>query len=188
MISQAGSYIAGIHLIVDGVVSDSLPPLSVGHRSHEILSRGDLIGLESLARRCEPISPSLCRALTPVELLFVETTQWLSVMRDDPAIQHALLHHLVSRYMRVRESSRCSRSVEVQLCRLLSRLASSCAVSQSADRVVLPAEITFQTLSELMGVSGRQFRQARQIVNSLSNSDACIAFDIEEVRQIASSA
>jgi CRP-like cAMP-binding protein len=185
MISQAGSYIAGIHLIAEGVVSDTIPS-SRGVQSHvDVLAAGDLIGLEILAHHAKSISSSRCRALTSVELLFVDTSQWMSTMDTDSMLERSLLHYVVTRHMRVREASRHSVSVDAQLCRLLQRLADCCIVSQDTGVVELPAEITLQMLGDLLGMSSRQLRQARQHIQSLTKGDACITFELAEIRQIA---
>lgn len=184
MISQAGSYIAGIHLIVEGVVSDTIPSGSIGQNSVDILAAGDLIGLEILAHHSKSISSSRCRALTPVELLFLETSQWVSIMDADSMIERALLQYVVSRHMRARASSHYSASVDAQLCRLLQRLADCCDVSEVTGMVVLPAEITLQMLGDLLGISSRQLRQARKHIQSLTKSDSRITFESTEIRQI----
>jgi len=150
-------------------------------RNSDILGAGDLIGLEILERNSDGLSISLCRALTDVELLFVERTQLESALDDDPAIQRALLRYVASRYVFTREDPRQRASVEAQLCRLLLRLGEACGRPVGGG-TALPVEITLRTLGELLCISSRQLRHARQAIQSLEISDSGIEFDPEEAR------
>lgn len=182
MICQAGSYVAGIHLIVRGVVSDTMLTMEGAQRNSDILGAGDLIGLEILERNSVGLSISLCRALTDVELLFVERSQLESALDDDPAIQRALLRYVASRYVFTREDPRQRVPVEAQLCRLLLRLGEACGRPVDGGCTALPVEITLRTLGELLCISSRQLRHARQAIQSLEINDSGIEFDLEEAR------
>ena len=184
MICQVGSYVAGIHLVVGGVVSDMMLAMGGEQRNSDILGAGDLIGLEILERNSDGLSISLCRALTAVELLFVERRQLESALDDDPALQQTFLRYVVSRYVFTRKDPRQRASVEVQLCRLLLRLGEACGLPVDDGGIALPAEITLRTLGELLCISSRQLRHARQAIQSLEINDSGIDFDLDEARRI----
>lgn len=184
MICQVGSYVAGIHLVVRGVVSDMMLATGGEQRNSDILGTGDLIGLEILERNSNRLSISLCRALTAVELLFVERRQLESALDDDPALQRTFLRYAVSRYVSTRKDPRQRASGKVQLCRLLLRLGEACELSNDDSGIALPGEITLRTLGELLCISSRRLRHARQGIQSLETNDSGIEFDLDEARRI----
>lgn len=184
MICQAGSYVAGIHLIVEGIVSDMMLTVGGKDRNSSILGAGDLIGLEILGINSDDLSISLCRAVTAVELLFIERSYLESALSDDPVLQRALFRYAVSRYIVARKDPRQREPVEAQLCRLLLRLGEACGLSPSDNGIALPAEITLRTLGEILCISSRQLRHARQAVQSLEISDSGIEFDRGEARRM----
>jgi CRP-like cAMP-binding protein len=184
MICQAGSYVAGIHLIVQGIVSDMMLTMRGEDRDGNILGAGDLIGLEILGNNFDGLSISLCRAVTAVELLFIERSHLESALNDDPALQQALFQYAVSRYVATRKDPRQRESVEAQLCRLLLRLGEACGLAASGSSIILPIEITLRTLGEVLCISSRQLRHARQAVHSLEISDSGIEFDMSEARRM----
>jgi len=184
MICQSGSYVAGIHLIVGGVVSDVMLTAGGLQRNSDILGAGDLIGIEILEKTSAGLSISLCRALTVVELLFIEKNQLESALNDDPTLQQAFLQYAVARYVSSRRDPREQASAEAQLCRLLLRLGEACDLPADSGGIALPVEITLRTLGELLCISTRQFRHARQAVRSLEIIDSGIEFDLEEARRI----
>lgn len=187
MICQAGSYVAGIHLVVQGVVSDMMLSMGGARRNSDILGSGDLIGLEILQKSSDGLSISLCRALTPVELLFIERGQVESALDDDPALQRAFLQYAASRYVSTRRDPRQQESAEAQLCRLLLRLGEACELAVGDGRITLPEEITLRTLGELLCISTRQLRHARQAIQSLEIGDSGIEFDLDEVHRMIDS-
>ncbi len=185
MICQSGSYVAGIHLIVQGIVSDTMLTMGGEDRNSDILGAGDLIGLEILGINSDGLSISLCRAVTAVDLLFIERSHLESALSEDAALQHALFRYAVSRYIVTRKDPRQRESVEAQLCRLLLRFGEVCGLAASASSgITLPAEITLRSLGEILCISSRQLRHARQAVHSLEISDSGIQFNIGEARRM----
>lgn len=184
LICQAGSYVAGIHLIVRGVVSDMMQTMKGEDRNSDMLGAGDLIGLEILERSSDGLSISLCRALTSVELLFVEKSQLESALSGDQVLHEALLRYAVSRFVRTRKDPRQRASVEAQLCRLLLRLGETCGLPTGDSNIALPAEMTLRTLGQQLCISSHQLRLARQAVQSLEITGAGIQFDLDEAQQI----
>ncbi|MBE0635747.1 Crp/Fnr family transcriptional regulator [Candidatus Bipolaricaulota bacterium] len=185
MICQTGSYVAGIHLVLRGAVSDSVAQTGAERPRCDILDAGDLIGLEVLAASSEALSSSLCRAVTAVELLFIERSQFELALTAHPALQQSVLHYVMARYLEARRAPRESTRIDAECCRLLLRLAASCDPPSEGGVVTFPAEITFRTLRELLGISSRQLREVRQSVQSLKRIDAHITFDEAEARSIA---
>ena len=186
MICQEGSYVAGIHLIVQGVVSDMMLTQTGETRNSDILGAGDLIGLEILERGSAGLSISLCRALTGVELLFIEGNQFASALDDNPALLRTVFQYAVSRVVRARKDPRQQTSVEAQLCRLLLRLGETCGLPTAGHTVALPSEISQRTLGELLCISTRQLRQARQAIQHLEIRESGIEFHADEARRIIS--
>lgn len=184
MICQLESYLAGIHLIVKGVVSDMIPSTDTEQPNCNILAAGDLIGLEILERNPDGLSISLCRALTTVELLFVEKRQFTSYLDDHPVLQQSLLRYAVSRYVSARKDPRQQAPVEARLCRLLLRLGETCGIQRDNGMIALPAEITLRTLGDLLSISSRRLRQAIQAIHRLNITEAGIQFDQDEALRI----
>jgi len=50
--------------------------------------------------------------------------------------------------------------------------------------MVLPKEITLRTLGELLCISSRQLRHARQEIQSLDMNDSGIEFNLDEARRM----
>gem|GEM_PF-1547377 len=184
MICQAGSYVAGIHLIVQGVVADMMLTQAGEPRDHAILSVGDLIGIEILDGNTSRLSTSLYRAVTRVDLLFIERKQFQSAVEDHPFLQQQLVGHLVNRYVSARQDPRDKASAEARLGHLLLRLGQACGTSNQGGRVMLPSEITLRTLGEILCVSTRQLRQARLSLAGLEIRESGIEFDSQEVLQL----
>ena len=183
MICQAGSYVAGIHLIVQGVVSDVMLTATGGSRDGQILAAGDMIGIETLDSKADKLSISLCRAVTSVELLFIERSQFQAAVDDQPTLQQALVRYFVNRYVVTRSDPRHRASVDSRLCQLLLQLGEACGTSTDDDRIALPSEITPRVLGELLCISTRQLRQARQAIGGLQMCESGIEFDSQEVRE-----
>jgi CRP-like cAMP-binding protein len=172
-----------MHLIVSGVVSDIVPSKK-GEQSHcDVLGPGDLIGLEILKNSRDALSTSLCRAITGVELLFVERSQLESALDDNPALQRSVLGYTIGRYLLVRGDLRSEEAAEARLSRLLLRLGESCGRPTDDGGIILPSEITLRTLGELLGMSSRMLRQARQTIQSLRTDASGIDFRLDEVRR-----
>lgn len=184
MICQSGSFVAGIHVILHGIVSDRIAQPGIRQPQCDILAVDDLIGLEILTNNSEAFSSSLCRAVTSVELLFIERHEFESALASHPTLQPAVLHYVTARYIEARRTSPASSQLDAQFCRLLLRLATSCNPPAEGPIVTLPAEITLRTLSELLGISSRQLRDIRQSIPSLSRVEAHIVFDSDEVRRM----
>lgn len=177
MICQVGSYVAGIHLIVQGVVSDVMLTATGEPRDSHILADGDLIGIEILDGTTDRLATSLCRAVTPVELLFIERRQLQIATRDHPAFQQSLVRYLINRYVLTRSNPQQRSSVSLRLCHLLLELGVACGDPTDDDRIALPSEITPRVLGELMCISARQLRRARQAIHGLELHDSNIEFD-----------
>jgi CRP-like cAMP-binding protein len=183
MICQSGSFVAGIHIILHGIISDRVARTGIRQPQCDILAVDDLIGLEILTNNSEAFSSSLCRAVTSVELLFIERSEFECALASHATLQRAVLHYITARYIEARRTSPGSSQLDAQCCRLLLRLATSCDPPAEGTIVTLPAEITLRTLSELLCISSRQLRDVRQSIQSLSRVGAHLVFDSDEIHR-----
>ena len=58
-----------------------------------------------------------------------------------------------------------------------------CGRATDDDRIALPSEITSRVLGELLCISTRQFRHARQAIGDLKIGESGIEFDGQELRE-----
>ena len=184
MICQAGSYVAGIHLIVQGVISDVMLTETGESRDGQILAAGDMIGIEILDSKANRLSISLCRAVTSVELLFIEQGQFQAAVDNQPTLQQILVRYLVNRYVVTRSDPRQRAAVDSRLCQLLLQLGMACGTPTDGDKITLPSEITPRVLGELLCISTRQLRHARQAIGGLKMCESGIEFDSQELREM----
>lgn len=183
MICQAGSYVAGLHLIMEGVASDVILEAHLEPRDTQLLAKDDLIGIEILGGATDLLATSLCRAVTPVELLFVERKQLQHAIDDHPMLQSSLMCYLIDRYVRARVHPRNRVSVDSQLCHLLLQLGAACGRPRSNGKIALPAEITPRVVAELLCISTRQLRNARRTIEGLQLYESGIEFDHQEMHE-----
>jgi CRP-like cAMP-binding protein len=183
MICQGGSYVAGLHLIIEGVVSDVILAAPSEPRDTQLLTKNDLIGIEILDGAADRLATSLCRAVTPVDLLFVERKQLQRAIDDHPTLQPSLIRYLIDRFVLARTHPRSRISVDSRLCHLLLQLGAACGQPSTNGGIALPAEITPRVLGELLGVSTRQLRNARQTIEGLQLRESGIEFDRHEVHE-----
>jgi len=176
LICQRGSYVAGIHLMLSGVASQSLQPLTRSPNRPDLLGAGDLIGIEALAESTCETSRSGCLAITDVELLFFERQAFTSHLLRNPALSHRLLRYLAARHMNPQGDVRHGGSDSQALSELLLRLDDLCGGADRPDLGMLPRGIALRTLQELVGLTGRRFRNAWNAVDTLEIADSQIVF------------
>ena len=162
MVSQRGSYVAGIHLVVRGAISERRPH-DGSSTAAVLLGPGDFVGLESLEDHSESLARAQTRAVTEVELLFLETHRFRAALCDDSARQMEMIRYLASRALRTQEerSWACGEGKQ-RVARLLLQLSQMCdcsVVEGDAEWLRCPAEISIRTLCDLAGVSARGWRQ-----------------------------
>ena len=159
LIYQAGSYAAGICLIVYGLVSDRQAVPITGHRScvPEILGPGDLIGLDTLLESSANVHLTSARAITEVALCFFERDDFNKILREQPAVRERYLEYLNNRFHALKKHSCLSifASSEARLCSMLLDLARRFGERQDAGDVLLPNGISTDRLPELLGLSRR---------------------------------
>ncbi len=185
MICQAESYIAGIHLIMQGIVADTMVSISEDPRVTQILIPGDWIGVEILDCSTSRTATSLCRAVTRVELLFVERQQMLAALEDHVSLRQLLVGYLVSRLVFERNGSQDKASLEVRMARLLIQIGQVCGTPTGNGFIALPPEITPRLLADLLRISPRQMRQVRQSIDSLDLGGSGMMFADQAVRCVA---
>jgi len=176
LVCSHGSYVAGLHLILSGVVSQASPRPSGSPCRPDLLGVGDLIGIEVLADARNEIARSACLAITEVELLFFERRAFNEQVLCNPALGHRLLKYLASRHMDPQGGVRHTGSDQDALGELLLRLGALCGDSDPSGLVRLPEAINPRTLQELSGLAGRRFRDAWGAIDTLGSEGSQVVF------------
>ncbi len=161
MICQTGSFVAGIHLIVRGVVSESVRSDDGEVACRGLLGPGDLLGLESLQTETGGLARSLSRSVTATELLFVESKRFNAAIDADASLRWAVIGRLASRAGVGHTATIFQPAGEGPQGRFgltLRRLVDLCG-AVDGDAVVLRG-VSLRTLGELASVSARQLRRA----------------------------
>jgi len=157
LIYKEGSYVAGVYLISNGLVSDQCPSRQDHSRKPplEILGPGDLIGLESLLEGQNDTHHSCTRAVTETGLYFFQSDVFMRVLKEEDEIGRYCLDFLCRRFYDLKHwcSALFNQPLEVRLYHRLLNLAEKCKENGDKETVVLPPEITKTTLSLLLGVS-----------------------------------
>jgi CRP-like cAMP-binding protein len=181
MVCQIDSYVAGVHIVHSGVVSDrAAGPDGTISRSC-ILGSGDLLGLEVLRTHGGTLAASQLRALTDTELHFLRTDEFRQMLADDAAFARAVMDRFASQYFRIQRAMLHAGSDKTALCHLLARLGSACGHVTEDGRASLPQEIDRATLCDLAGLSPRQLQRLKPAIPSLRIATSCITFDMHDV-------
>ena len=180
LICQHGCYVAGVHLILSGIVAESVPLPDGGSGRPEVLGAGDLLGIEVLAEPASETSTSACAAVTDVRLLFFERRAFHEQLLRTPALASRMLRYMALRHVKSQERARIVTDTEL-LSELLLRLETLCGASGKSEPAVLPAVIAPRTLQELSALTGRRFRNAWEAIDSLEFDDGRIVFDRDAV-------
>jgi len=182
MICQVGTYVAGIHFIRCGAVSNRVATLESGSGRSCILGPGDLIGLEILLGNGHALSMSQLRALTDVGLDFLSTDELRDLLAEDAAVARDLIGRVASQYFRMQRLLDVSTSDEDVICDLLLQIATACGCTAETGRVTLPRSVDRTALCDLSGLSPRRLRRVLDDVEGLHIGNADVSFDPEDVR------
>jgi len=183
LICLAGSYAAGLYLVIRGVVAES-PWVDAGAtRVSEIVGPGDAIGLEILLPGHDGIHSVSSRAVTDVELLFLERKVFEAAIEEDPGVRWFAIRHMAERLARLQQAVlRTRMAAEHRLTLLLLDLGGKCGRRISGGRTALPPEIDSRALGDLLCVSARRIRRARVSVPTLDVDGREIVFSMDELR------
>ncbi len=177
LVYHVGSYAAGAGMLLSGVIVDFPGPASATRSEMaepDLLGPDDLFGIEVLVSPPVEVHRTSGRALTEVEVAFVERDALHQALSEDPALGDALLAYVAARFLRLREldrlpgpSSRDAAQVKRRLAGCLLQLAQMCGTPEDdQQRVIrLPKEVTARALSSILAVS------ATRIARLLSDPD-----------------
>ena len=185
LIAQIGSYVAGLHLILSGAVHDALPTTPWSARDTALLGPGDLVGIECLERPSDGMARTMCRAIAPTRLLFIERQTVARAMETDAQFRDCLIQYLAHRCHTARHNALWSQAPhEVRLAHVLRQLGSLCGELSTDGRIRLPECITMRTLNEMAAMTGRQSRAARKKIDGMTEDESGIAFYEENLEPV----
>jgi len=188
LIAQIGSYVAGLHLILSGAVHDALPASPWSARNTALLGPGDLVGIECLERPSDGMARTMCRAIAPTRLLFIERQAVARAMETDAQFRDCLTRYLAHRCFTARRNALWSQAPhDVRLAHVLRQLGSLCGEPTADGRIRLPECITMRTLNEIAAMTGRQSRAARKKIGGMTEDETGIAFHAGTVEPVDAS-
>jgi len=169
LIFQAGTYAAGVYLVVEGIVHESYvdaiaggDPVSTG-----LYGPVSLIGVEMYLPGGEHLHRSSCRAVSQVSLSFLEQNDFEAALEMDEALQSLLMAHYAQRGLLLARAvwrSQLDPAGRVQA--LLQDLA---CLGRPIDgsRVALPKEIDLHRVADLSYIT---YRKAKQLCRALDGA------------------
>lgn len=186
LIYKRGSYVAGVYLISDGLVSDHCEPTkNRGSQevSSEILGPGDLIGLDTFLEQRTDLHFSCAHAVTDVKLCFFRRETFLKMLQEKQEITRYCLNSLSRRFYYLKQwySDFFNLPLEARLARLLLSFAEKC-VQEEEEVVSLPPEITRTMLSRLLSVTTAKVTETLLSFPEISLGRKQIAISLEPLR------
>jgi len=167
LITQIGSYAAGIYLVQQGLVQEHLPAENpdAGEGLAEILGIGDFVGLEVLVPDGGDLHVTASRALTDVRLSFLERSAFHEAIDREPDLRAHVQAYLAGRVFELRGAVVHSRApLSSRLRSLVRQLCEKWAGPSSGPVIDLPEAIDRRLLAGLLGVStGRITRALREL-------------------------
>jgi CRP-like cAMP-binding protein len=184
LICREGSYAAGVQLILRGYVLEATEGAPGGSpASPELLSPGDLIGIEILLPRRGELHFFTCRSQSEVSLLFLDRASVTSALDRETVLSKRLVEHLADRHLRLRRTIyRAELAPVARLATLLFDLRSVFADPIESTTVTLPPAIEWKLLARLARVSPTQARQALQSLPGLKAVRGRLSYRPEELR------
>lgn len=181
MVCQTDSYVAGVHIIHCGAVSDRVVHPGSKACPSCILGPGDLLGMEVLLARGGTVASSQLRALTDTELHFLQAEEFRRMLAEDAVLAHEVIGCIASQYFRMQQVMLHAGSDEAALGHLLVQLAWACGCIMDDQRVILPHQIDRALLCELAGLTPRRLRRVLSAIPSLTLAPSRIAFNMHDV-------
>ncbi len=179
LVTQIGSYAAGVYFVQEGLVQESSPVCPVDKEESavvEVLGPGELLGLEPLLPWGQELYVSSSRALTETCLSFIERSALATACENDQALDRQIQGYLVGRLYRARDAASLRFAPVTERLRfLLLRLAEACA--PAAESVVLPAEIDRRAIAGILGVAASRVTRGLRALNVCEDS-ACLVVDV----------
>jgi len=187
LISQGGTFAAGLYLIRRGLVDESIqdPRIASDIAQHNLLSTNDFIGLEVFLNPKEDLYQTSCRALTDTELLFIERTALYNALAQDLRLHRHVLAALAGRHFALQRSSwRQSAPPRERLRSLLLDIVASIGEQDlSGDGSCrLPAVLSQRILAQLANLSPRQLRRTCEMLDGVQwNQDGTLCVTPERL-------
>ena len=166
LIHQSGTFAAGATWIASGIVQESCGKENAeGTTVSEPLGPGDLLGIEILLPGTAALHCGSARAVTDVQLSFLERSAFESAMEDDLRLRSYVLERMAERVFSLKRSLRVAADpLEVRLQRLLSILAEKSDLDPTSGETALPPEIDRRVLAEFLSVSTRRVSRALDVL------------------------
>jgi CRP-like cAMP-binding protein len=183
LISQAGSYAAGIYLITSGIVHESYAEgTGPGHEvSTGLLGPLSLIGSELLLPDGLRLHRVSCRAVTGVSLSFLERSAFETAVEAHDVLRRFLAAHLAGRsFDLIRAVWRSQLKPVERVGALLHDLAPFGEPTEDG-RTALPVEIDLRRLADLAYVSHRKAKQACEALSSMEWDGGRFVLSLEEL-------
>jgi CRP-like cAMP-binding protein len=162
LICQGGFYGAGVYLVTAGIVHESYrnPLAEDCEVSTSLLGPPSLIGSELSLRRAQRIHQWSCRAVTGVQLLFLEQEVFEAAVEADKELRRFVTLHLAERSHGLTRALWRSQLRPAQRVSALLREVAVFGEPTADGRVILPPEIDFRQLASLSFMSIRNVKQA----------------------------
>jgi CRP-like cAMP-binding protein len=161
LICQVDSYVAGVYLVTSGIVQESYraPGTREGDVSLGLLGSGSLIGLEHQQLDGGQLHRSTCRAVSQVQLLFLERAAFSAAIEEHALLREFLTAHLAERcFAAARALWRSRLDRQTRFATLLLDLIPF-GLRQSDDGIAMPEEIDLRLLAAMAHTTPRQARR-----------------------------
>ena len=162
LIHQSGTFAAGATWIGSGIVQESCGKENTeGTAVSEPLGPGDLLGIEILLPGTAALHYGSARAVTDVQLSFLERSAFETAMQENLKLRSYVLERMAERVFSLKRSFRVAADpLEIRLQRLLCVLAEKCGLDPTSGEMELPPEIDRRVLAEFLSVSTRRISRA----------------------------
>lgn len=175
LICREGAFAAGLQWITQGLVLETEGGSARGQSDtpSDLLSQGDLLGIEILLPALEERHRTSCRALTEVSLLFLDRASLERALAEDSRFSALLVGHLATRCFRLRRA-RARRLLDpvARLAATLLDVTPTCQPVEGEESLALPEAIDARMLGELSGLSPTQMRRALRELPGLRTEDS----------------
>jgi CRP-like cAMP-binding protein len=186
LISQTGTYAAGVYLITSGIVREAY--CSPGEPSPMVdcglLGPNELVGWEVLLPQDNELHVTSCRAVSEARLAFLERNAFAAAMRNDESLRCFVLEAFALRRLAALNTLwRRGAESSDRLCSLLLELATKFGSPSEDGQVTLPSEIDRRIIADLIGLSVRQLRKAWSDLPDLDSADDQLLYSPERLNR-----
>ncbi len=182
LITQIGSYAAGVYFVQEGLVQEASPVCQLDNWEStvvEVLGSGELLGLEPLLPWEQELYASSSRAITETRLSFIEREELETVCENDQLLDKQIEGYIVGRLYRSRDAASLRFAPVTERLRFL-LLCLAEAWLPEVVRVTLPVEIDRRALAGMLGVATSRITRGLRALN-IREKASCLVVDIEEI-------